>query len=144
VRVRRKDNTLNDAIDYLDDVYRRADNNVQVAVSMLSEDELTFIYDETKKCLGRKYYLENYHCIRDEHGNWKTLYPWWDHQSIVYEVIEEEFAANGYCRIIVLKPRQTGISTGSLPPCSTKPSSRRMRSRCWSLRMARRPSTSTT
>jgi hypothetical protein len=111
MKVFRKDRTLNDAIEYLDDIYRRAGENVAVAISMLDDSELSFIYDETKKCLGRRYYLENYHCIRDEHGNWKAMYPWWDHQTIVYEVIEEEFAEKGQCRIIVLKPRQTGIST---------------------------------
>lgn len=111
MKVSRKDRSLNDAIEYLDDVYVRAQSNVQVAISMLADDELSFIYDETEKCLERRYYLENYHCIRDEHGQWKTLSPFWDHQTIVWEVVEEEFAAKGQCRIIVLKPRQTGIST---------------------------------
>lgn len=111
MKVSRKDRSLNDAIEYLDDVYARAQSNVQVAIGMLAEDELAFIYDETEKCLERRYYLENYHCIRDEHGQWKAMYPWWDHQEIVYEVIQEEFAENGQCRIIVLKPRQTGVST---------------------------------
>jgi hypothetical protein len=107
----RKDASLNDAISYLDDVYLRAGNNVQVAISMLNDSELSFIYDETEQCLDLRYYLENYHCIRDEHGNWKSFYPWFEYQEILYEAIQEEWAENGYCKIIVLKPRQSGIST---------------------------------
>jgi hypothetical protein len=107
----RKDTTLNEAIADLDDVYRRAGNNAQIAYTMLGDSELGFIADETEQCLDLRYYLENYHCIRDEHGNWKSFFPWFEYQEILYEAIEEEWAENGYCKIIVLKPRQSGIST---------------------------------
>ena len=107
----RKDKTLNDAIAYLDDVYQRAGNDGHIAISMLDDAELAFIYDETEKSLDQRYYLENYHCIRDEHGTWKSFYPWFEYQEILYEAIQEEWEEHGYCKIIVLKPRQSGIST---------------------------------
>lgn len=109
--VSRKDPDLNVAIAYLDDVYRRAGNSVQAAYAMLDASELAFIETETEQCLDLRYYLENYHCIRDEHGNWKTFYPWFQYQEILYEATQEEWEENGYCKIIVLKPRQSGIST---------------------------------
>ena len=46
--------------------------------------------------------------IRDESGRMRTLYPWWEHQELIYEVIEEEWADKGCARIIILKPRQAG------------------------------------
>lgn len=109
-RVLRKDKDLNDAIEYLDQYYVRANNDVYDALQLLSADETAFINMETEKCLDLRYYLENYHCISDENGNFRALWPWWDHQEILYEAMEEEWAENGYCKIIVLKPRQTGIS----------------------------------
>src|SRR6185437_1412151 len=78
---------------------------------MLRESELAFIYDETSKCLDLRYYLENYHGIRDENGQWKSFYPWFEYQEILYEVIEEEWNEHGQYKVIVLKPRQSGIST---------------------------------
>jgi hypothetical protein len=111
VSIARKDPTLNDAIEYLDDLYIRADKNQKVAYSMLDDSDKSFIYGETEQCLDLRYYLENYHCIQDENGNWKSFYPWFEYQEILYEAIEEELAANGQCKIIVVKPRQSGIST---------------------------------
>lgn len=112
-RVARKDNTLNDAIEMLDQYYIRSNNEVNDALDLIageSPDALAFIESETEKCLDLRYYLENYHCISDENGNFRALWPWWDHQEILYEAMEEEWADNGYCKVIVLKPRQTGIS----------------------------------
>lgn len=109
--VTRKDSSLNDAIADLDDVYLRAGSNAQVAYSMMNENQLSFIYFETEQCQDLRYYLENYHCIRDEHGNWKSFYPWFEYQEILYEASREEWEEHGFCKIIVLKPRQSGIST---------------------------------
>jgi hypothetical protein len=109
-RVLRKDGTLNDAIEYLDQAYVRAGNDVYAALGLLSADENAFIETETEKCLNLRYYLENYHCISDENGNFRALYPWWEHQEIVYEATQEEWAENGCCKIIILKPRQAGIT----------------------------------
>jgi len=112
-RVLRKDNTLNDAIELLDQYYIRAGNNVSDALDLIlaeSPGALAFIYTETERCLDQRYYLENYHCISDENGNFRALWPWWDHQEILYEAMQEEWTEFGYCKVIVLKPRQTGIS----------------------------------
>ncbi len=111
MRFARKDSTLNDAIEYLDGIYAQAKDDARVAIGNLNEGELAFIYDETAKCLDVRYYLENYHGIRDENGNWKSFYPWFEYQEILYEAIEEEWDENGFYKIIVLKPRQSGIST---------------------------------
>lgn len=108
--VRRKDAALNDAIEELNQVYINCDSDINLAFSSLSSDESNWIDAELDKCLDRRYYLENYHVIVNEHGVAQTLHPFWDHQEIVYEAVEEEFAENGCCLIIVLKPRQTGIS----------------------------------
>lgn len=109
--VLRKNKELNDAIEVLDEAFIRAQNDVELAMAYLTPDEMDFVNAETMACLDQRYYLENYHCIRDEQGNWKALYPWWDHQEIVYEAVTEEFNENGYCKLIVLKPRQTGLTT---------------------------------
>lgn len=106
----RKNNDLNDYIDDLDQAFIRAGNDVNLAYKYLDEDQINFICDETDKCLDRRYFLENYYCIRTEQGQWRTLYPWWDHQEMVYEAVEEEFSDYGYCNLIVLKPRQTGLT----------------------------------
>jgi len=111
VSIARKDPTLNDAIEYLDDLYIRSDKNQKVAYSMLDDNDKSFIYQETEQCLELRYYLENYHCIQDENGNWKSFYPWFEYQEILYEAVEQELAANGQCKIIAVKPRQSGIST---------------------------------
>jgi hypothetical protein len=108
---RRKDTTLNDAIEYLDDVFVRCQKSVPATMASLDDAELAFIYDETEKCLDLRYYLENYHCIRAENGTFNAFFPWFEYQEILYEAIQEEWAENGYCKIIVLKPRQSGIST---------------------------------
>jgi hypothetical protein len=110
MRVPRKDSSLNDAIDVLQDHYIRCDQDITRAWAELPKDGLVFIENEVQKALDLRYYLENYHFITTEQGVLKSLYPFWDHQEIVYQAMCEEWAANGYCKIIVLKPRQTGIS----------------------------------
>lgn len=110
MRIPRKNSELNDAIELLDQHYIAADKNVAQAWARLSSDELTWIDTELDHALDLRYYLENYHTIKTENGVLKTLYPFWDHQEILYEAIQEEWEENGYCKIIVLKPRQTGIS----------------------------------
>lgn len=103
--------SLNLAIEELDDVYLRAGKDARIAWEMLDDGQKSFVYYETEQCLGLRYYLENYHCIQDENGNWKSFYPWFEYQEILYEAVQEEWEENGHCKIIVLKPRQSGIST---------------------------------
>jgi len=110
MRVPRKNNDLNDAIEVLQDHFVNCGNDVQRAWAELSPDALKFVETEVDRALDLRYYLENYHLIKSEHGVQKTLYPFWDHQEIVYEAIQEEWRDKGCCKIIVLKPRQTGIS----------------------------------
>ncbi len=109
--VTRKDMSLNLAIETLDDVYARSGKNVQTAWKMLDANQSAFIRYEIERCLDLRYYLENYHCIQDENGNWKSFYPWFEYQEILYEAMQEEWEEHGYCKIIALKPRQSGIST---------------------------------
>jgi len=107
----RKLRELNDVIEQLNVPFQRAGNDTREAFELLTTEEMNFVLAETDRCLDLRYYLENYHCIRDENGNFRTLFPWWDHQEIVYEAMVEEFEDNGECRMIVLKPRQTGLTT---------------------------------
>jgi hypothetical protein len=109
MRIPRRDNDLNDAIEALDQRLVDAKGVVSAAWDSFSSDELAFVDREIERCvLDRHYYLQNYHTIRDEHGGLKTLYPYWDHQVILRDVLEKEWSDNGCARIIVLKPRQCG------------------------------------
>ena len=110
MRLPRKNPDLNDAIEILDQHYIACGSNVQESWARLSSDELTWIETEIGKALDTRYYLENYHTIQTENAVLKTLYPFWDHQEILYEAMQEEWDEKGYCKVIVLKPRQTGIS----------------------------------
>ena len=110
MRVPRKNPDLNDAIEVLQEHYIRCGQDITRAWAELPKDGLAFIETEVEKALDVRYYLENYHCITTEQGVLKTLFPFWDHQEIVYEAMQEEWAEKGCCKVIVLKPRQTGIS----------------------------------
>ena len=110
MRVPRKNPDLNDAIEVLQEHYIRCGQDITRAWAELPKDGLAFVETEVEKALDVRYYLENYHCITTEQGVLKTLFPFWDHQEIVYEAMQEEWAEKGCCKVIVLKPRQTGIS----------------------------------
>jgi hypothetical protein len=110
LRLPRKNPELNDAIELLDQHYVAADKNVSAAWARLSADEAVWIDTEIDKCLDKRYYLENYHTIKTERNILKTLYPFWDHQEMVYEAMQEEWEAKDECNLIILKPRQTGVS----------------------------------
>lgn len=119
MRIGRRDSTLNERIEALDEKYIRAQALSKTATeviprtwAMLDADELAFVDGELEHCItDRRYFMENYYVIRDERGRLKTLYPWWDHQELVYEAVEEEWAKKGCCRLIILKPRQAGSTT---------------------------------
>ena len=106
----RRNPELNDAIEVLQDHFLNCGQDISRAWAEIPRDGLMFIENEIEKAMELRYYLENYHLIKTEHGQQKTLFPFWDHQEILYEAIQEEWQEHGYCRIIVLKPRQTGIS----------------------------------
>jgi hypothetical protein len=119
MRIERRDNNLNDAIEALNEKFSVARNKaktdleaVPLAWSMLDASELEFVTQEIDRCTTDcRYFMENYYLIRDERGRLRSLYPWWDHQIILHEAIEDEYATKGCCRIIVLKPRQAGSTT---------------------------------
>ena len=121
MRVPRKDDSLNDYLEVLDEKFvlaqqsRKNMTDAEIlprALELLTSDENEFIDREVERCIvDRRYFLENYYIIRDERGRLKTLSPWWDHQSLVYEVVEEEWKKKGCCRLIILKPRQAGSTT---------------------------------
>lgn len=106
----RKNRELNDAIEVLNQALENCRGNIDNAWESLSPDELQFVDSEVEKCLDRDYFLSNYYVIRTENGQLKTLYPYWDHQEILAAAIDQEWQQHGYCLIIVLKPRQAGIT----------------------------------
>lgn len=111
MRAPRKNPELNDAIEVLDQHFIQSNKDNAAAWATLPSDSLQWVAAELDKAYNLRYYLENYHFITDTHGVLKSLYPFWDHQEIVYEAYSEEWEENGYCKLIILKPRQTGIST---------------------------------
>ncbi len=118
MRLPRRDNILNDAIEALDEKYTRAQSKaktdieiIPIAWSLLDRDEIKFIDQEVGKSLDRRYFMENYYVIRDEAGRMRTLYPFWSHQELIIEAVEEEWEDKGCVRLIVLKPRQAGSTT---------------------------------
>jgi hypothetical protein len=106
----RKNPEINDGIEALNDCLLRVNGDLEKAWESLSSDEMEFVESEISKCLDRDYFLQNYYVIRTEHGETRTLFPYWDHQSILAEAIDEENSSGEQCLIIVLKPRQAGIT----------------------------------
>ena len=119
MRVKRKDNSLNDTIELLDEKFRAAqidsktDNEVYIrAWESLDDDEMAFTDRETGACMtDRRYFMENYYIIRNEEGQLQTLHPFWDHQELIYEAVESDWKTEGCVRRIILKPRQAGSTT---------------------------------
>lgn len=117
MRVSRQNPELNDVIELLDQKFLEVTpdgKDIGAAWASLTADELAYVDKELEHCItDRRYYLENYHIIRDEHGRLQTLYPFWDHQEIIYEVLDREWRENGTAKLIILKPRQSGGTTWS-------------------------------
>ena len=112
MRIPRHNRDLNDALTLLDEKFLAARSDVQQAWNLLDSDELAFVDKEIDRCLtDRRYYLENYHVIRDEDGQIHTLYPFWDHQEIIFEAFTQGWERDGCFRGIILKPRQSGGTT---------------------------------
>jgi hypothetical protein len=119
MRVPRKDDTINDYLEALDEKFLLAKSRSKTDIEamprfydLLDNDENLWIDGEIEKCIGsRRYFMENYYVIRDERGRLRTLYPFWDHQELIYEVAEIEWDEKGCIRLIILKPRQAGSTT---------------------------------
>jgi hypothetical protein len=122
MRVRRRNALLNDAIEALDEVFLRAKSDPLLAFSRLSNLELEFVREEIENCVtSRAYYIENYHIIKSERGETMGMYPIWDLQWLIEEAIQKEREATGQCKVIVLKPRQSGgteFSTATMSWCT--------------------------
>lgn len=113
MRAPRRNEELNDVVEYLDEKIRRTTDgkNKKEAWDALTSTEMVFVEEEISKCLDAKYYLENYHFIQTNDGRLQSFYPFFDHQEMMHVQVEKEFAERGECKMIVLKPRQAGIST---------------------------------
>lgn len=113
--LRRKNDSLYEAIEQLDARYVEAGKDARKAWSMLSEAELRFVVGEINNCLRNpRYYLENYHFIRSKGAVIQPLWPFWDSQELLLTSFMRQFNANEMIRIIVLKARQLGITTISV------------------------------
>jgi hypothetical protein len=116
----RHDNSLNDAIEALDELFvTDANSDFDRAWELVDaqRDYSDFIDREIERCtFDPRYYVENYHIIKDEQGHAQTLYPLMDQQSIVLEAVENDWKEDGCYRRIILKPRQCGgtIISGAL------------------------------
>lgn len=120
MRIPRKLANLNDAIEVLDQHFLAAkrelpkgnlEAHTALAWTLLSPLEAQFIAEELEQCvMDRRHFLQNYFCIQPETGIITTLASMWDHQHMVDEAIEREIQATGQARVIVLKPRQAGIT----------------------------------
>ena len=87
------------------------EDQIAAAWSILSPVEVDFIKEELSHCVdSRVYYLNNYHVIQPEQGILTCLDPLYDHQSQVDEALSKNLAEEGQSRIIVLKPRQSGLT----------------------------------
>src|SRR5277367_219503 len=112
MRIPRRDPTLNDKLELLDEHFLLQNSEIQRAWDMLDLTELDFIDGEIERCItDRRYYLENYHVIRDEQGQVKTMYPFLDQQETIFDALMKGWNRDGCFRGIVLKPRQTGGTT---------------------------------
>ena len=114
-RVSRQDTNLQHALEILDARFLEAPEGpgkFDAAWASLHDDELAWIDEITYKCrYDIQYYLENFHVIKDEEGNAKTLFPLWEHQQILLDTLIKEWKEKGSFRLIVLKPRQCGLTT---------------------------------
>ena len=119
MRVPRKDDSINDYLEVLDEKYLAATSKSKTDLEAmprflesLTSDENSWIDGEIGKCIDdRRYFMENYYVIRDERGRMRTLSPFWDHQEIIWEVAQTEWDTKGCIRLIILKPRQAGSTT---------------------------------
>jgi hypothetical protein len=109
MKLPRHDPEVSALVEVLDARLAEAAFEVEKAWTLVTDEELLYIDREIERCIkDRRYYLENYHVIKDEQGQLKTLYKFWDHQEIIFEHLEREWKEKGCFRGIILKPRQCG------------------------------------
>lgn len=120
MRVHRHLVLINDAIESINQRLTEAkhqlpkasrEEHISLAWKLVSPLELSFIHDELTRCIeDRTYYLQNYHVIQTEQGTLTCMAPLFDHQWLVENALAAEIVETGMGRIIVLKPRQAGIT----------------------------------
>ncbi len=112
MRVIRRDNTLNDTIEVLDQYYEAAGHDADIAYQMLDRNANNFINDQLEKCLLLPdYFIQNYYLIRTEDQELRALYPYREEQDIITESMDEEWEKNGCCKLAIVKGRQFGGTT---------------------------------
>lgn len=120
MRLHRKDPLLNEALIALDGRLAEAkkmlpkavvEEQIAAAWTLLSPVELDFVKGEIAQCIDdRVYYLGNYHVIQPEQGILTCLNPLYNHQEMVEDALQKCIEEDGQARIIVLKPRQSGLT----------------------------------
>lgn len=112
MRVKRKDNGLNDAIELLDQYYEASGHNADIASQMCNASDNEFINGELEKCLLLPdYFLQNYYIIRPENQELQSLFPYREEQDIIVEAMDEEWEKYGCCKMAIVKGRQFGGTT---------------------------------
>lgn len=111
MRIHRADKYIQEAIDALDLRLKEAKGSIPTAFTLLSKEEVEFVAAEIAHCIdSRVYYLTNYHVIATERGQLMGMDPLWDHQWMVEQAIQDQRDVTGQSWVIVLKPRQAGVS----------------------------------
>jgi len=115
IQIPRQNPHLHELITWLHQPFERAKGDRALAWASLIPQERAVIAEEIAHCVrDRRYFLENFYVIKPENMLPKTFYPFWDHQEIVYEAITIEWDENGFAKVIVVKPRQAGLSEFSV------------------------------
>lgn len=80
-------------------------------------DEMDFVAEQLYRCTrgpgitGLLHFLCNYFFIKDKKAGFHVLYPLWDSQLMLLEVIDKKWKAKEAIWLLILKARQLGIST---------------------------------
>ncbi len=120
MRIHRADPLIHEAIEALDQRLLQAKRAIPkstpeeqraLAWNFLSPPELAFVQGEIARCANdRVFYLNNYHVIQPESGILTCMSPLYDLQLIVEETLQDRIASEGQAYLVILKPRQSGIT----------------------------------
>ena len=112
MRVKRKNDELNDAIELLDQYYEASGHNADIASQMCNASDNLFINGELERCLLLPdYFLQNYYIIRPENQELQALFPYREEQDMIVEAMDEEWEQHGCCKMAIVKGRQFGGTT---------------------------------
>lgn len=104
---------------FLDEILTDLDNKLAIhgveVWERLSKQENEWIDDEIFHCMtDARYFISNYYAYRDEKEGFKSLYPLFDSQEILYEEYRRLEKEHGKVRALILKARQMGSTTYNL------------------------------